>query len=115
MPWKVELDDEFAAWLRALAESERREILGTVELLRERGPNLGRPYADRVKWSNYNNMKELRVQIAGKPWRILFAFDPKRTALLLIGGDKGGDSRWYKTNIPVADERFRRHLDKLKE
>ena len=115
MSWEVELDDEFAAWLRGLAQEERREILGTVELLRQRGPNLGRPYADRVKGSHYPNMKELRIQIAGKPWRVLFAFDPNRTALLLIGGDKSGDSRWYKTNIPIADARFGRHLIQLKE
>lgn len=115
MPWKVELDDEFAVWLRDLAEGGKREILGTVELLRQRGPNLGRPYADRVKGSAHHNMKELRVQIAGKPWRILFAFDPNRTALLLLGGDKSGDSRWYKTNIPIADARFSRHLEKRKE
>jgi hypothetical protein len=84
-------------------------------LLSETGPNLTRPYVEKVKDSEYQNMKELRVQIAGKPWRVLFAFDPTRTAVLLVGGNKGGDPRWYKTSIPIADRRFRRHLDTLKE
>ena len=114
MSWEMVLDSEFAEWLRSLAVEERREVLGTMELLRHRGPNLGRPYVDIVKGSNYQNMKELRIQIAGKPWRILFAFDPNRAAVLLVGGNKGGDSRWYKSNIPIADRRFKRHLDTLK-
>jgi hypothetical protein len=58
-------------------------------------------------------MEELRVQIAGKPWRVLFAFDPQRSAIL-VGGNKGGDKRWYKTNIPIADARFDRHLARLR-
>ena len=115
MSWGVELDADFSVWLRDLAADERREILGSVELLRQRGPNLGRPYADRVKGSEFHNMKELRIQIGGKPWRVLFAFDPERVAILLIGGCKVGDSRWYETTIPVADRRYRRHLDRMKE
>jgi hypothetical protein len=115
MSFEIELDEKFAEWLQNLAIVERREILGNVELLRERGPHLGRPYVDHVKSSRFGNMKELRIQIAGKPWRILFAFDPRRAAILLIGGNKGGDDRWYKTNVPIADERYQRHLDHLKE
>lgn len=60
-------------------------------------------------------MKELVVQYKGDPWRILFAFDPQRHAILLVGGDKTGDKRWYKTNIPIADARFDKHLAELKE
>lgn len=115
MPFEIELDEEFAGWLRSVATTERREILGAVELLRERGPHLGRPYVDHVKGSMFNNMKELRIQISGKPWRVLFAFDPDRAAILLIGGDKSGDDRWYKTNVPIADRRYQRHLDNRKE
>ena len=111
--WNVLLDDEFAAWLNDLNESEIVEILANVELLRERGPNLGRPYVDTVKSSNFANMKELRIQIAGDPWRILFAFDPKRSAFLVVGGNKRGVKRWYKVHVPIADERFRRHLERL--
>lgn len=77
------------------------------------GPSLGRPHVDGVKGSGFGNMKELRVQVAGKPWRILFAFDPIRGAVLLLGGDKTGDARWYKVHVPIADARFRRHLDSL--
>jgi hypothetical protein len=65
---------------------------------------------DTVKGSRFTNMKELRVQVGGDPWRILFAFDPQRSAILLVGGNKRGDKRWYKTFIPIADERFERHL-----
>ena len=63
----------------------------------------------------HSNMKELRVQCKGSPWRILFAFDPDRKAILLVGGDKTGDERFYKTNIPIADARFDKHLEELKE
>lgn len=96
-----------------LAEQERREILAYAALLRTNGPQLGRPYADTVNGSEYKNMKELRVQIDGNPWRVLFAFDPRRCAILLVGGNKGGDKRWYKTHIPIADQRFKRHLERL--
>jgi hypothetical protein len=81
--------------------------------LRERGPQLGRPYVDTVEGSAFTNMKELRVQFRGDPWRILFAFDPRRSAILLVGGNKRGDNRWYKKHLPIADERFRRHLERL--
>jgi hypothetical protein len=60
-------------------------------------------------------MKELRVQFRGDPWRILFAFDLRRTAILLVGGNERGDKRWYKKHIPIADERFRRHLKRLEQ
>ena len=113
MAWEVRLDEDFAAWLDELAEGERTEILAHARLLQERGPQLGRPYVDTVKGSDYSNMKELRVQIAGDPWRILFAFDPRRAAILLVGGNKAGEKRWYETQIPIADERFRRHLARL--
>jgi hypothetical protein len=115
MEWDILLDAEFAEWLDGLDERERGEILAHVGLLRERGPQLGRPQVDTVKGSEYSNMKELRVQIAGHPWRVLFAFDLERSAILLVGGNNQGDKRWYKTHIPIADERFRRHLKSLEE
>jgi hypothetical protein len=86
-----------------------------VALLRERGPQLGRPYVDTVENSVFTNMKELRVQFRGDPWRILFAFDPARAAILLVGGNKRGDKRWYKKNLPIADERFKQHLRRLEQ
>ena len=115
MDWDVMLDDEFAAWLDELDAGVRNAILAHAALLRERGPLLGRPYVDTLEASAFPNMKELRVQFRGEPWRILFAFDSKRAAVLLVGGNKTGDRRWYKTQIPIADERFKRHLKRLKE
>ncbi len=114
MEWTVLFDDDFAEWLDTLSESLRRKILGHVELLETLGPNLGRPRVDVVKGSAYPNMKELRVQYKGSPWRILFAFDTQRNAVLLIGGNKTGNERWYAESIPTADQRFRRHLESLK-
>src|SRR4051794_39091373 len=102
MEWDVLFTDEFAAWLDGLAETVQDEILVHIALVRQRGPNLGRPYVDTVEGSEFTNMKELRVQFRGEPWRILFAFDPKRMAVLLAGGNKRGDKRWYKKHIPIA-------------
>lgn len=113
MPWEVLLDDEFAEWLDGLAEDVRVEILAHAALLHERGPQLGRPLVDTVKGSGFTNMKELRVQFRGDPWRVLFAFDRNRAAVLLVGGNKRCDKRWYKKSLPVAEERFRRHLERL--
>jgi hypothetical protein len=115
MEWDIQLDPAFAEWLGGLEGDLRREILAHVALLRERGPQLGRPYVDTIEASDYFNMKELRVQFRGDPWRILFAFDPNRDAILLVGGNKRGDKRWYKKHIPIADERFKRHLESLEE
>jgi hypothetical protein len=115
MEWDVQLDEDFAAWLAALEDDLRNEIIAHANLLREHGPQLGRPYVDTLEDSESANMKELRVQFRGDPWRILFAFDPRRTAILLVGGCKRGDQRWYKKHIPIADERFRRHLRRLEQ
>lgn len=115
MEWPVLLDDAFAAWLDGLDPGLRNEILAHAALLRARGPLLGRPYVDTVKGSAFANMKELRVQFRGDPWRILFAFDSHRAAILLVGGNKRGDTRWYRKNLPIADERFRRHLARLEQ
>jgi hypothetical protein len=79
------------------------------------GPLLGRPYVDTLKGSKYPNLKELRVQYKGEPWRILFAFDPIRQAIVLVGGNKTGDKRWYEKNIPIAETRFTEHLKTLEE
>jgi hypothetical protein len=86
-----------------------------VNLLAEHGPSLRRPYADTLKGSKVSNLKELRVQHKGNPYRILFAFDPKREALLLVGGDKTGDTRWYDKMIPLAEKIFAKHLETLEK
>ena len=107
-------DEDFARWLKTLLRPQIAAILKIAGLLREFGPSLGRPYVGKIEGSEFSNMKELVVQIAGEPWRILFAFDPARTPILLVGGNKAGDARWYKKQIPIADARYRRHLEGLK-
>jgi hypothetical protein len=77
-----------------------------VIALEDQGPHLARPYGDTVSGSRFPNMKELRVQHGGDPWRVLFAFDARRRAVLLLGGNKRGDARWYRKHLPVADARF---------
>jgi hypothetical protein len=113
MEWDIQLDEDFAAWLAGLEAGLRDEIIAHANLLREHGPQLGRPYVDTLEGSEFPNMKELRVQYRGDPWRILFAFDPRRSAILLVGGNKRGDKRWYKKHLPIAEERFRQHLRRL--
>jgi hypothetical protein len=110
MAWTVLLDEDFEVWLEEQEEHVQDEILAHAGLLRERGPLIGRPWVDAVKGSRYPNMKELRIQYKGDPWRVLFAFDPKRRAILLVGGNKRGDRRWYEKNVPLADKRFQRYL-----
>jgi hypothetical protein len=115
MEWIVLFDEEFADWLDTLHADLRRKILGHVELLERFGPNLGRPRVDGIKGSAYPNMKELRVQYKGESWRVLFVFDTERSAVLLFGGNKRANARWYSESIPIADQRFSRHLESLTE
>jgi hypothetical protein len=115
MAWEVEFTDEFAEWWNSLDETEQEDIGASVILLRERGPTLGRPHADLVTTSAYPNMKELRTQHDGRPYRTLFAFDPRRVAILLIGGDKTGNDRWYLEFVPQADKIYSEHLRQLEK
>ncbi len=112
--WEVEYTDEFERWWNALAEDEQVSVDASVTLLQQAGPQLGRPHADAVKDSRHSNMKELRTQHQGRPLRMLFAFDPCRAAILLIGGDKTGDSRFYERMIPLADQLYDEHLETLR-
>ena len=110
MSWSILTHVEFDSWLLAQPEDVQVNVLAHAELLAEFGPTLGRPQVDTLKDSRHANMKELRVQHRGEPYRVLFAFDPKRRAILLLGGNKRGDKRWYKVNIPLADRRYDAHL-----
>lgn len=112
MPWTVSFADEFEPEFDALDEEIQDAILARVLLLEREGPSLGRPHADTLTGSRHANMKELRCTAAGGVWRIAFAFDPYRQAILLVGGDKSGGSekRFYKQLIARADGRFDRHL-----
>ncbi|MEQ1888923.1 MAG: type II toxin-antitoxin system RelE/ParE family toxin [Alphaproteobacteria bacterium] len=115
MEWQVLFDEDFAAWLLEQDANVRKEIAARVDLLAVYGPELGRPRVDTVKGSKFTNMKELRIQCKGQPWRILFAFDPKRRSILLVGGNKQGDKRWYEKNIPIADARFAKHVKEMEQ
>ena len=113
MPWDVEYADEFFAWWGGLDQQEETVVAVAVEYLAERGPTLGRPFVETLSGSRHPNMKELRPK--GGHLRILFAFDPRRLAILLIGGDKTGEwSAWYRRMIPIADELDDEHLETLK-
>ena len=115
MEWKIEYTDEFEKWWDTLNVGEQEAIAASVGLLEKLGPNLPRPHADTVKGSKFTNMKELRTQHAGEPYRTLYAFDPRRTAILLIGGNKTGSKNWYLTHVPLADRLFAKHLKEIDE
>lgn len=105
-----------AGWLASLDDDSRHQVVAAIELLQDLGPGLGRPLVDTVTASRHKNMKELRPgSSARSELRVLFAFDPRRRAILLIAGDKAGNWKsWYRKNIPVADDLFDEHLDALK-
>jgi hypothetical protein len=116
--WEVVLVAEVAAWLEKLAVSDGKsaqQVEDAVDALSEFGPALGRPLVDRIKGAEQHHMKELRPGSSGRSeLRILFAFDPVRRAVLLVAGDKAGNwVRWYDTNIPLAEKRYRQHLAEL--
>ena len=111
----LEYTNRFGAWWAGLAEDEQDDITAVVELLMEHGPNLPFPYSSGVQGSRHGHMRELRVQSGGKPIRIFYAFDPRRWAILLIGGDKTGNDRFYKRYVPVADKLYDEYLEELKQ
>jgi hypothetical protein len=113
MVWEIIFHDEFEVWFDQQDQALQEEIAAVLDVLSEEGPSLGRPYVDAIEESSFNKMKELRVQFKASPWRILFAFDPQRKAILLVGGNKQGNKRWYKENIPIADKRFKQYLEQL--
>src|SRR3954469_23353156 len=116
MVWVVEISDEFEPEFDALHVGVRTEILALARLLQQFGPQLGRPRVDTLNDSRHANMKELRFSAFGGQWRVAFAFDPRRKAILLVAGDKsgGGENRFYRELIRRADERFDAHLTRLK-
>ncbi|MBW4622646.1 MAG: type II toxin-antitoxin system RelE/ParE family toxin [Cyanosarcina radialis HA8281-LM2] len=115
MVWTIIFHPAFRDWLYEQEEDVQDSILAILGVLKQEGPLLGRPYVDTIQGSKYPNLKELRVQHGGEPWRILFAFDPMRQAIVLVGGNKTGDKRWYEKNIPLAEQRLDEHLETLKE
>jgi hypothetical protein len=115
MEWMIIFHEAFRDWLYEQEQEVQDSILVYIGLLKQEGPLLGRPYVDTIQGSRYPNLKELRVQHQGEPWRVLFAFDPIRRAIMLVGGNKTGDKRWYQKNIPIAEKRFETYLKTLEE
>ena len=109
--WVVEFHPEFSREVSGFSDSVRREIYSLVGLLRKLGPRLGRPQADTLKGSKHSNLKELRFRADSGAWRVAFAFDLHRRAILLVGGDKSGISKdkFYRNLIDIADHRFDQH------
>lgn len=113
MSWEVEYTDDFGTWWDSLTAAEQEDVAFVVRLLEERGPQLGYPYSSKIEMSQHAHMRELRIQHQGRPYRVLYAFDPRRAAILLIGGDKTGNDRWYDEYVPLADRLYDEHLAEL--
>lgn len=115
MAWELLYTEEYENWFKTLTKAEQEDVLSVVDLLITEGPHLPRPYADTLKGaSKVKNLKELRIQHSGNPYRVFYAFDPERRAILLCGGRKGGarDKRFYDRMIPMAERVFLDHLSK---
>jgi hypothetical protein len=113
MKWNVDFHDDFYPEFLQLPTAARLELLAKIPLLEEFGPTLKRPHVDTLNGSTHPNMKELRFSASDGVWRVAFAFDPDRSAILLVAGDKSGGSekRFYQKLIEIADRRFKQHLD----
>ncbi|WP_096700105.1 type II toxin-antitoxin system RelE/ParE family toxin [Magnetospirillum sp. 15-1] len=117
MEWTVRFHDEFEPEFDALPVEVQDELLACATVLAQIGPTLGRPHVDTLAGSKHANMKEIRFDAGDGAWRVAFAFDPKRAAVLLVAGDKSGVSqkRFYRSLIDKADGRFDRHLLALRK
>ena len=113
MTWDVEYTDEFENWWNSLSDDEQDDVAANVELLSAKGVGLGFPKSSDVKGSKYGNLRELRVKSGGKQIRVFYAFDPRRVAILLIGGTKG--DRFYESMIPIADRLYEDHIEELRK
>ena len=115
MTWDVEFTNEFEEWWDTLSADEQDAVDVAVDLLEDKGPQLPYPYSSSMQASRHGHMRELRVQHRGDPYRVLYAFDPRRVAILLIGGSKTGDDRWYERFVPMADDLYDEHLRELEK
>jgi hypothetical protein len=113
--WDVEYTTAFFEWWDGLSAEEQVSVGAVVDRLQERGVRLGYPLSSRVSTSRHPHLRELRVQHAGRPLRVLYAFDPRRTAILLLGGEKTSDDRWYERSVPRADRLYDEHLMALRQ
>lgn len=115
MACEVDYTDEFGDWWSNLTSAEQVDVAATITLLEARDVRLGFPQSSGIKGSRHSLMRELRIQSGGNPIRVFYAFDPLRAAILLIGGDKTGDDRFYEVFVPIADDLYDQHLEILKE
>ena len=113
MTCEVEYTDEFEEWWNALSDGEQDEIAAVVGVLEVKGHQLPFPYSSGIYESKHSHMRELRIQYGGYPYRVFYAFDPRRIAILIIGGDKTRNNRWYKEFVPIADKLYDDHLNIL--
>ncbi|MGA2655347.1 MAG: type II toxin-antitoxin system RelE/ParE family toxin [Gammaproteobacteria bacterium] len=112
--WEIEYTDEFELWWDTLDESTQDAIAVSVGILEKVGINLGFPRSSSVKNGKIAHLRELRIQHRGRPYRILYAFDPRRVCILLIGGDKTGNENWYEEYVPLAEQLYEIHINTLK-
>jgi len=113
--WDIEVTDEFLEWWQGLEVDQQEALTDRIDLLGERGPDLGRPVVDRIHASRHHSMKELRASKGGA-LRVLFMFDPRRSVILLLGGDKTGEwDTWYEWAIPAADDLYDIYLAELRD
>lgn len=110
---EVEYTDEFGSWWTTITEAEQESVAHAVGLLEAKGPILGYPYSSGVARSKHTHMRELRVQHQGRPYRVFYAFNPRRVAILLVAGSKRGDDRFYERMVQVADRLYDEHLEQL--
>lgn len=113
--WEIEYTDAFFEWWKTLREGTQEAIAARVGLLGIHGSSLGYPHSSKIQTSRHGHMRELRAQHKGDPYRVLYAFDPRRCAILLIGGKKTGQDRWYEEYVPIADRLYDEHLESLEK
>ena len=116
MPWEIEYTGQFEGWWNGLDESEQESVAAVVGLLEMKGPSLPHPFSSGIESSRHSHMRELRIQHKGDPYRVFYAFDPVRQAVLIIGGNKTGDDRFYARMVPTAEKIWEEYLrEQVKE
>jgi len=112
--WQIEYTDEFEEWWNGLSQEAQKDVASVVGLLEEWGVRLDYPHSSKIKGARTGVLRELRIQSCGRRLRVLYAFDPRRTALLLLGGDKTGEKNWYEKYVTLADRLYEEHLEILR-
>ena len=114
MPWEVEYTEEFREWWIELTPRQRDSVESKVDMLSRRGPDLDYPHTSAIHGSRHSHMREIRVQSGGRQIRIFYAMDPRCTSILLIGGDKTANDRFYEEYMPIADRLYDEYLEELR-